>query len=399
MHWMVFAFVFVWQMPLAHADEPAATPAPLTVRVVEAERGPVTQWIFAEGVVQAARKEFLQFQQPGRVIEVARTTDGADLRAGMRVQEGTVLARLDPRDAQNALDRARAEVVASTERARAAEIALEQARADFERQRQLVDRGTVSRAQFEATRSAMRTAEANLAEARATLAVAQSQVSAAEIMLDRTELRAPFDGVISLINVQVGDDVAGTPGETDDTVQERGASLVLIDDSRFDITLHLPPFEADQLVEGQSALVSNLGTAIAEHLRGRDPGSTVLQGQVWSVSPSISLQRRAVTVVVRVDAGEGVLRDGGFVSVWIATASADTVVRVPYDAVIQREDVFYGFIVDAENTVHRRDLELGLGGLDFLHIIDGLSEGESIVVEGHHRLSDGAPVRVVGDQR
>lgn len=399
MLWIALACFLVWQVSPVHADEPAATLAPLSVSIVEAERGAVTQWLFAEGVVQAARKEFLRFQQSGRVIEVARAADGAELRAGIRVQEGTVLARLDPRDAQNALDRAKAEVVAATERARAARIALDQARADFDRQRQLVDRGTVSRARFEATQSTMRTAEANLAEARATLAVARSQVSAAEIMLDRTELRAPFDGVISLINVQVGDNVADTPVETDDIAQERGAALVLIDDSRFDITLHLPPFEADQLIEGQSALVSNLGTAIAEYLRGRDSGTTVLHGELWSVSPSISLQRRAVTVVVRVDAGEGVLRDGSFVSVWIATASADAVVRVPYDAVIQREDVFYGFIVDVENVAHRRDLQLGLGGLDFLHIIDGLSEGERIVVEGQHRLSDGAPVRIVGDER
>ncbi|MGP9806189.1 hypothetical protein [Paracoccus sp. NSM] len=80
----------------AQSEEAAPTSPrpPLTVAAVSAEHGAVTQWLFAEGVAQAARKEFLQFRQAGRVIEIPQDDDGRELRAGSRVTAGTVLARL-----------------------------------------------------------------------------------------------------------------------------------------------------------------------------------------------------------------------------------------------------------------------------------------------------------------
>lgn len=379
----------------ASADE---TRASLSVEVAEVTRGAVTRWLFAEGIAQAARKEFLQFRQPGRVIEIAMDTEGRALRAGSRVTAGEVLARLDPSDSETALMRAEAELVAAIERLRAATATRDQAQSDFDRQRHLTERGVGTRAQAIAAESSVRTAEAGLMEAEANVAIAEAEVAAARRGLERTVLVAPFDGVIALMNLRVGDDIGGTPADANDAAQERVAAIVLIDDAEFDITLHLPPFEAESLEEGRPALVASTGSDLAAHLRGQTESGAIASGSIWSISPSITLQRRAVTVIVRVEGGHGFLRDGAIATVWVEAATTAAALRVPYDAVVQRGDRYFAYVVDGEHAI-RRDLTLGLEGLDHVQVAEGLDAGDRVVIRGQHRLSDGVPIRVVEGQR
>lgn len=387
--------------PAAFAQGPAdpvrAERPPLSVATSLVETGEVTRWFYAEGVAQAARKEFLQFRQAGRVIEIGQDASGRELRAGSHVEAGTVLARIDATDAETALVRAEAEERAAAERLSAAEATRDQARADFERQRSLTERGVGARAQFDAAEAADRTAEAGLLEAEANMAVARAEVAAARLQLQRTELVAPFTGVIALMNVRVGNDVGGAPADTSDEALERAAAVVLLDDRQFDITLHLPPFDVDDLTEGQRALIGANGTVLARHLRGSSASNPVIAGEVWSLSPSISLQRRALTVVVRASGNANLLRDGGFVTVWIEAAHEPDTLRIPYDAIIQRGETYFTYVVERDRAV-RRVLELGLAGLDHVEVLGGLTAGEQVVIRGQHRLSDGAPVRVVEGQ-
>lgn len=377
------------------APEVRSAPRPaLSVATTEVGTGDVTRWLYAEGVAQAARKEFLHFRQAGRVIQIAQDPAGRELRAGSHVEVGALLARIDPRDAQTALDRAEAEAQAARERVRAAQASLDQTRADFERQQNLTDRDVGTRAQLDAARGAYRTAEAGLLEAQANQIVAQAAVTAAQTELERTELTAPFSGTIALMNLRVGDDVSGAPTDLSDAAQEQSAAIVLIDDAQFDVTLHLPPFEAEGLTEGKPALIGDNGTVLARHIRGTSDQDPVLEGTVWSVSPSITLQRRDVTVVVRTQDPDGLLRDGGFVTVWIAADHAENTRRVPYDAIIQRGTAYYTYVVEGDTAV-QRPLTLGLSGLDHVEVLEGLDVGEQAVIRGQHRLSDGAPVRVV----
>lgn len=392
---LVVSIALFLSCPAQAQESPATLPRPpLTVATAEAGHGRVTPWLFAEGVAQAARKEFLQFRQAGRVIEIPQDGDGRGLRAGSRVTAGTVLGRLDPVDMQTALTRAEAEAQASAERLRAATATRDQALSDLERQRRLTERGVGARAQLDTSEGTYRTAEAGLLEAQANMVGAEAEVAAARLAVERTELVAPFDGTIALMNIRVGEDVTGGAGETDRAAQERAAAVVLIDDGQFDITLHLPPADAEGLTEGQLALAATNGTTLARHVRAQAQTGVVIEGQVWSVSPSITLQRRAVTVVVRFEAGADLLRDGALATVWIERGNAADVLRIPYDAVIQRGEGYYTYAVVGDHA-ERRPLGLGLQGLDHVQVLEGLEAGDQVVIRGQHRLSDGAPVRVV----
>lgn len=391
---------------LAGAQETGdAGPSPTAVTVRAVAPTLVTQWHFSEGVAQAERKAFLQFEVPGRVTFIATDEDGKTLRAGSRVggpvagaRQGQLIARLDERDRAAQAAAGDAAVAAARRRVEAAEAELTQARQDFERQRRLRDRDLTAEAAFEAAQAAFRAAEAQAREAEAGVAAAVAQAEEAKLGFERTSLFAPFDGVIAAMNIREEDFVAGPAPDPRPAMQEANAAAIVIDDRRFEVELHLPPHEADRIAEGQRALVAADGGAIAARLSGTG-GPAVLEGEVWSVSPSVSLQRRTVSVIVRVAGAPGVIRDGAYVSVWIAAAEEPQALAVPYAAIITdgaAADQAQVFVVDPDTRLAaRRRVTLGLLGLETAEIVDGVVEDELVVVLGHHRLRDAAPVRVI----
>lgn len=375
----------------------------VSVRLTEVQEGAVTQWLFAEGVAQAVRKDFLQFERPGRVAYIATDAQGRPLREGSRVNGpaqgerfGQLIAQLDDRESAAQVAQTDAQVAAAGRRVESARAALEQARQEFERQSRLAERGLTPQAERERAEAAFLSAEAQLREAEAEVRALSAQADEAKIGLERTSLFAPYDGVISLMNIREGDYATGVAPNTEGSALEAGAAVVVIDDSLFEITLHLPPHEALLVREGQTAYVGLTGEAVASTIRNEQGGSPALRGEVWSVSPSISLQRRAVVVKVRVEGAEGILRDGAFVSVWIAAAQASDTNLIPYSALIPRAAETFVFVYDPETgLVGRREIEPGLLGLDHVQVLSGLAAGELVVAEGHHRLTDGARARPV----
>gem|GEM_PF-545074 len=375
----------------------------VSVRLTEIRHGPLIQWLFAEGVVQAVRKDFLQFESAGRIELIATDANGDLLREGSRVRGpapgdrfGQLIARLDDRDSAARVARTDAQVAAARRRVEAVRAALDQTRQAFDRTSGLANHGLTPRAEHERTKAAFLEAQAELRAAEAEARALAAQADEARIGRDRAAIFAPYDGVIAMMNIDVGDYATGIASATRDPVQEANAAVVVIEDSRLEVTLHLPPHEAALVREGQTAYVGADGDAIARAVRGaEDTGA--LRGRVWSVSPSISLQRRAVMVKVRLDEGtEDRLRDGAFVSVWIAAAEIPQAVLAPYPALIQRATQTTVFIHDPEtDQVRRRVVRLGMMGLDHAQVLAGLSPGEQVVAEGHHRLTDGARVRPI----
>ncbi len=256
-------------------------------------------------------------------------------------------------------------------------------------------------AALEAVRAAFESADAQLREARAGAAAIAARAEEAKLSLERTALFAPFDGVVALMNIREGDYVAGPTPDPSPAIREASAAVVVMDDRRFEVELHLPPHEADRVREGQRALIAPAAGSIADHVRENAAASAVLEGEVWSVSPSISLQRRTVTVKVRAVGAPGLIRDGAYVSVWIAAAEATDALAIPYGALIadaERMDRAQVFVIDPQgDTVALRPVALGLWGLERVEVTSGLAVGERLVAAGHHRLRAGARVRIIAD--
>lgn len=377
----------------AAASERAATEssrAALVVEVATATRGPVTDIVFADGNARAARREFLTFENEGRVAFLKSNDDGGPLREGDAVASGELLAELDRRIDDAAAREARAAL--DTVRA-----ALTNARAELERARRLRTRQALDQSRYDAVETAYQQALADVrrAEARSDQATAG---------LRRLQLRAPFDGVVAFVNIREGDYVSPAMFDrSSDRSAVRTSPIVVIDPSSFEILVELPVVSGRRVRPGQTAYILDGGTLAHVQEFGFESLDDVesvddllIAGRVASVSPAIDPGSRSIRARVVADEVVEGLSDGGYVTVWIETDRRTDAVTVPMEALVSRGDTAYAFVLDPEtDLVEQREVSLGLTGEERVEVTAGLAEGDVVVTKGRYRLATGMRVRPV----
>lgn len=155
----------------------------------------------ASGYVTARRQATVSAKVTGRVAEVR-------IEEGQRVEEGEVLARLDPVDAQAQLDQAQTQLDASRAQLTEHKVQLARAERDLKRQQDLVARKLTSQQLSENAATDVAALKARIAAQERQIAVAQSGVDMARVNLDNTIVKAPFAGVITVKAAQPGEIVS-----------------------------------------------------------------------------------------------------------------------------------------------------------------------------------------------
>ena len=218
---------FMWMTNGQDTPQQTREEARLAVRVMTVEAGALPLSATGYGRVAAMHSWTAVSQVDGRILELV-----SDLAEGTLVDEDTLLVQIDKTDFDLAIQKSRANIAA----AEAALIQLEReeensrrvlaleenirivAQAEFDRVRDLVDRGTSTAAALDTVRKALLAQEnavtqlnntldlypAQRASAEATLAVRQAELAEAERALDNTTLSAPFRGRVAEANVEVG---------------------------------------------------------------------------------------------------------------------------------------------------------------------------------------------------
>jgi RND family efflux transporter MFP subunit len=152
----------------------------------------------ASGYVVADRKSAVASKVTGRLVFLG-------VEEGSRVKEGQIIARLENRDASAARDRAAQNVTVARFNLEQAQAELTNATLDFERKKNLVERGTISRAAFDTAEARYRSTRASVEALTAALRAAQAALEEASVLLDYTYIRAPFDAVVLTKNADIGD--------------------------------------------------------------------------------------------------------------------------------------------------------------------------------------------------
>jgi len=155
----------------------------------------------ASGYVTARRQATVSSKVTGRVAEVR-------IEEGQRVEEGEVLARLDPVDAQAQLDQSQTQLAAARAQLSEHKIQLVRAERDLKRQQDLVARKLTSQQLSENAATDVASLKARVAVQERQIAVAQSGVDMARVNLDNTIVKAPFSGVITVKAAQPGEIVS-----------------------------------------------------------------------------------------------------------------------------------------------------------------------------------------------
>ena len=326
---------------------------PVAVRAIAVTRGPVPRLIEASGPLEPL---------PGMDVKLSALTAGALAEVlvaeGDKVKAGQLLARLDPRPLRDAVSQAEAQA----QQSHAAE---ENARVRLDRSQKAFAAGLAAGQEVDDGKLQLATSSAALRTAQAVLSTAKNQLS-------RSELRAPFAGVVAHLFVPAGELV-----DPSKPVVEVARTAVL------EVRAPLAPRLAQALKPGQPAQVRVDGLP-----------ERVFPAQVIAVAPVIDPQTGTVLARIRVENKDGTLKGGAFAHVSIEADLHPEVLRVPREALLSGEgNAAAVVLIDKDSKALRRAVELGYQDKEFAEVTSGLSGGERVVVQGAYALPDGTPLR------
>ena len=356
-------------------SEPTIVPEPYapmatTVRVTRVQATTEYLGITSQGTVQPRSQSELIPEVSGRVVWMSDSLVG-----GGAFRQGDVLLRIDDADYLTMVTRAEAVLKRS-------EVEYDRAGDDLQRLQSLYKRQLASQQQLDNAQSAARVAEANLSESRASLDQARRD-------LTRTELHAPFDGLVRSEQVDMGQFVT------------RGQSIGTIYATDY-VEVRLP-ISADQL--------AYLGLPIAtrgqipEELRppvtiASDFGDVRLlwEGQLMRLEAQIDERSRMIYGVTRLriedNAESPMLPVGMFVQAEIRGRQVDHVIRLPRSAMRDDNQVL---VVDEDNRLRFRQVSLLRLEHDDMLVSEGLADGEWVCVSPMQTVVDGMLVNPVAE--
>lgn len=364
---VIFLFGAATLMATAPVLEPTATkPVPTTVRIREVAPTSVQLKVHSQGTVMPSTESQLIPEVSGRV-----TWMSPKLVAGGYFKQGELLARVDQLDYENTLNRAKTTLVR-------AEAEQQHARFEFQRLKSLEERQLTSRSQMENSLRALRVAEAALQDAKVNFEQAQQNLS-------RTEIRAPFTGLVRSENVDIGQFIS------------RGAAIATLYASdlvevRLPIAdrqlayLNLPPTLRGELPAALQPEVTLHTEYAGQQLSWR--------GRIVRTEAEIDISSRMVQLVARVpnSTEQTPLSVGLFVDAEIEGLSAENIVVLPRSALRNDNQVL---LVDAEDKLRFRTIQPLRLYQDNVLVKAGLEAGERVCLSPLQTAIDGMTVNPV----
>ncbi|WP_167514790.1 efflux RND transporter periplasmic adaptor subunit [Mesorhizobium intechi] len=322
--------------------------AALTVSVETVHSEAVTSSVSATGTVAAWQEATIGAEESGLRLTDILVAEGDHVRAG------DVIARLDA----SLLKAQFAEQKAAVTQAQAT---LDSAISSAARADKLLASKAVSAETAEEKATAVKTGQAQVEQAKAAADRLQAE-------LDRTAIRAPFDGTVS-----------SKPAVAGSIVQAGTELMKIIRDGRLEVGVLVPEKDLASISIGQTASVV-------------DASGRSFAGSVSSIAETVNSTTRLATVYVSLGEGSG-LKSGMFARVSIATAASQQL-SVAEAALVWHDGKPAVFVVDAAGKANARAVATGARQGGRVAIESGLSEGDHVVIAGAGFLSDGNLVRV-----
>jgi membrane fusion protein (multidrug efflux system) len=334
--------------PAANGAETAQNIGPENIAVARMDTlrsGPAIS-----GTLSADREARLRAEMSGAVLATM-------VEQGERVNEGTVLGRIDDASVRDAVLSARSAVAQAT-------MAAEQATREWQRAKTLVAAGAIAERDVESADRANLGAQAQLADAKARL-------SSAEKMLRNTVIKAPFAGVVAERAVSPGDIVS--PGSPMFTV---------IDPKSLRVAASVPASALEDV---------RVGSPVVFTVNGSD---RVLEGRVLRVSPVVDPQTKQVLLLASVPASAGGLVAGLFVEGRVASQKRVGVL-LPENA-IDQTGIAPTVMRLKGGKVEKVDVQLGVrdDALAALEVTTGIASGDTVLLGAARGISVGTMITV-----
>jgi len=358
---------------------------PLPVKVVEAQIGDLIIKLKSPGEAVTNMKINMK-------AEVAGVIKSLNVEESKHVKKGELLVELDDEKYRLDLEQEEAtrlkvlsELLVEKRFAEPGETRsgpyrekIKKAKDDYEEARRRFRSGLISKAEFE---KASTEYELSLIEsgekkeeiraAAKGLTQAEIRVKAAQMILEKTKIKAPFSGIIHDIKVSPKEHV---------TSGRELFTLVNIDRIR----VHAKVLESEI---GKMKVGREVDLKFSAY-----PGK-IFKGEIKAISPVINPQDKTCNVIIDVANPEKEIKPGMHVEVEIAAEIHKDKLLIPQDAVLVRSGRKLAFVVE-EGLAKWRYIDVGLENEDYAEVLDGVKEGESVIIEGHFTLAHDARVRI-----
>jgi RND family efflux transporter MFP subunit len=379
-----------WPDPSRAATPPsqAEAPKPQTVRVAKAQRASDTLSLTQTGTTQAFDTASLYPRATGYIVE--RKVD-----LGSHVKKGDLLFRISAPDLDQQLVQAQSQVLQLQAALIQARAMVDQAEANRHladvtnrRTSTLAGTGAETRQNADTSQAGVLAQSANVDAVKAAVKVAEANIAAQEaqvgrlkVLTDFEEIRAPFDGVVTTRNTDVGDAV------TADT--NTGAPLLtLARDDVLRMAVNVPLYAADGVRDGLEA------KAEVAQLPGK-----VFPGRVSRSSTTLLHASRTLVTQVDIPNPDRALRAGLYITLTLAIPRVSPAVTVPSDALIFDQNGTRVAVVEAapdgSQRVRMSPVTIFRQTGSSLELRTGLSGGERVVVGPPASLRDGDAVALL----
>lgn len=294
-------------------------------------------------------------QVSGRIVQIP-------FREGRDVKEGEVLVRIDPRPFQAVLDQAKAKKdqdaanLVNTEK-------------NLQRDKTLLTKGGF------ATQQTVDNETAQVQVLNATIEGDQAAIEAAQLNLDFATVTAPFSGVVSLRNIDIGNLV--TPAANIATVTQ-------IEPIAVDFTLP----QAD-LQDVQSAAKAGTPEVLVYDQNGKD---LLAKGQLEVINNQVDQASGTIKLKARFDNKDRKLWPGAFVQVAVVIRTEPNALAAPSEAIQRGPNGAYVWLVSPKGTANRQPVQIGEIQNGVTVITKGVKAGDRIVVAGQYGLTQGARI-------
>lgn len=314
----------------------------------------------ALGTVTARSTVTVHVQVDGQLVQVA-------FREGQMVRAGDLLAVVDPRTYQVALDNAQA----TLEKDRAT---LANAIVDLDRYKSLLADDSIPKQQYD-------TQVALVQQDRAQVLADQAQVDNAKLQLSFTRVTALVSGRVGLRQVDVGNVVHAS---------DTGGLVLLTQVEPIDVVFPIPQ---DQLPVVRRRLATRDRMQVDAY--GSDGRTLLATGTLMTTDNQVDPTTGTVKLKAEFANHDGALFPNQFVNVRLHVSQIDNALTIPSAAVQRGAPGLYAYVVQADNTVQLRPLKVGPTDGDRVQVLDGLASNERVVVDGVDKLRDGAPVELI----
>lgn len=336
---------------------------PVPVRVAEVEQGEFAIELKALGTVTAYNTVNVRSRVDGELVKVL-------FEEGQQVKAGDLLAVIDPRPYQVALQQAQGALQENQAQLKNAEL-------DLQRYKGLYDEDSIAKQTLD-------TQQALVNQYRGSLQSNQANVATAKLNLDFTQIRAPIAGRLGLRQLDIGNLVSGG---------DNTPLVVITQTDPISVIFTIPEGDLPAVLQRRRD-----GTSLVVEAWDRGERLKLADGVLESLDNQIDTTTGTVKLKARFDNAEQMLFPNQFVNVRLRVETRDAATIIPSAAVQFGTQGTFVYVVDDANKVSIRPVSIAASDAERSMVTEGVQQGERLVLEGTDRLRDGSEVEVVDPQ-